>query len=251
VSSIAVLVIAVGAIGLLAATGHLNLSLKKSASDAQNANAPNVEAPKMVSVTGEAWVKKTSGETLSLAIEQVYLLPVSLHISRPNNDFDGGVAYLQNRVNLASEMPDNVIAVATAKDATPAFNRIKPYVNSDSVPTMAVISACIDTISLAAAHDRLAKAAGMPPSLSNETEEAIRFDYFWKVATSRPISRIDTGRDGRFTFDNVPSDKYIIGCKVDNPALKGVVFWAVEIDTSGGNNVKIDLTPTNAKVINH
>jgi hypothetical protein len=148
-------------------------------------------------------------------------------------------------------MPDNVIAIATAKDATPAFNRIKPYLKSDSVPTTAVITACIDTISLAAAHDRLAKAAGMPPSLSKDMEEAIRFDYFWKVATSRPISRVDTGRDGRFIFDNVPSGKYVIGCKVYNPTLRGVVFWAVEIDTSGGNDLKIDLTPTNARVISH
>jgi hypothetical protein len=222
----------------------------------QNGNVDVSNGRRKGSISGEAWIQKTSGETLVLASERVYLLPVTLRIDGPTGHFHFGIERINEPIHVAAQLPGNQMAEATAKDATYILTKLNPYVETDTVPTIVAVNASIDTVQLWAAELGTKKAlygdsSEMAQIGTKSIEGYIPDEDFWKFVSASAILSVTTGREGKFSMKDVPAGKYVIGCRAFNTALRGVVFWGITVDVSEGGEATVDLTPSTGSVVSY
>jgi hypothetical protein len=225
--------------------------IEDSKSDSSQTTVPITPTPANVApaIDGEVWVQKGSGETLLVATEQVYLLPLSLKIDGPNGDFHFGITKVQTSIDAAANLPDNQLAAAEAKQAQSVLDKLSPYLNAQSVPANAAIDASIGSVTLSVGQYKMHKdmLGDDDPSL---LESEISTEGFWKFVTSQALATVTTGRDGKYSIQGIPPGKYVIACRFSNSALSGVVYWALVVDTSTGD-AHGDLTPSNGIVVTY
>jgi hypothetical protein len=224
--------------------------------------------PLVTSVTyhGDVWLKMGSGQTLSVADEPVFVLPshVKLTDGAKVEEFEYGRTELRDLIKQGGKAADRVAGdseVVALLDRTyaargdAARDLLKPLdegMRVGSVSSAYVTNASIFDVEVTAANLKLCVSTGNDRSANLPgTVQLIDHESFWKFAVQSAAATTRTDRDGRFVIEHVPHGVYVLCCRVHNEATGQVIYWTVPVADKINGDRPIELSPSNAHVIDY